>query len=104
MNKPDELIIKDTGFRDMIKIINLTECSSHFYKTDIINGFYIRVNRTSYGDETVKNEDVINKNSFKGTYLETIPKKRLIDTINKLNNYPYAEKYIKALIKAGISE
>ena len=47
MNKPDELIIKDTGFRDMIKIINLTEHSSHFYKTDIINGFYIRVNRTS---------------------------------------------------------
>ena len=104
MNKPDELIIKDTGFRDMIKIINLTEHSSHFYKTDIINGFHIRVNRTSYGGETVKNEDVIDKNSFKGTYLEAIPKKHLIDTINKLNDYPYAEKYIKALINESISD
>ena len=56
MNKPDELIIKDTGFRDMIKIINLTERSSHFYKTDIINGFHIRVNRTSYGGEIKKGD------------------------------------------------
>lgn len=104
MNNAYELIIKDPGRMGIIKIVNLKEKTSFYYTSNVLNGFYIRKNITQYDDAIIKNDTDIDKNSFKNTYLDLIPKKDVRKAINILTLYPYAEQYIKALVNESIKD